>query len=72
MSKKAKDTDNTEQHGRFIETARALGCDENPAVFDEKLKVIARHIPLDRPAPAPKPALLKRAKKHTPEKGHNK
>jgi len=31
------------QRDRFIEAARALGCDEDPAAFDEKLKVIARH-----------------------------
>ena len=30
------------QHDRFIETARALGCNEDEAAFDEKLKVIAR------------------------------
>lgn len=67
-----KDEAHPSQHNRFIETARALGCDEDPAGFDEKLKVIARHKPLNRPASALKPALLKRAKKHTPEKGHNK
>lgn len=33
------------QHARFIETARALGCDENEAAFDEKLKLIARQKP---------------------------
>jgi hypothetical protein len=27
-----------EQHARFIETARALGCDEDEAAFDEKLR----------------------------------
>lgn len=47
------------QHARFIETARALGCDENEAAFDEKLKVIARHKPkTDEPTRAPlKPRL---------------
>ena len=30
------------QYDRFVETARALGCDEDEAAFDEKLKVIAR------------------------------
>lgn len=30
------------QHGRFVETACALGCDEDEAAFNEKLKAIAR------------------------------
>lgn len=34
-----------EQHARFVETARALECDESEEAFDEKLKVIARHKP---------------------------
>jgi hypothetical protein len=29
------------QHERFVETARELGCDEDEAAFDEKLKRIA-------------------------------
>jgi hypothetical protein len=29
------------QRERFIETARELGCDEDEAAFDEKLKRIA-------------------------------
>jgi hypothetical protein len=29
------------QRERFIETARALGCDEDEAAFEEKLKRIA-------------------------------
>jgi len=33
------------QHARFIETARALGCNEDEAAFDEKLKAIARQEP---------------------------
>lgn len=33
------------QRDRFIEAARKLGCDEDEAAFDEKLKVIARHKP---------------------------
>jgi hypothetical protein len=31
----------SEQHKRFIETARELGCDEDEAAFDEKLRRIA-------------------------------
>jgi hypothetical protein len=34
--------DNPEQSRRFIETARALECDEDEAAFDEKLKRIAQ------------------------------
>jgi hypothetical protein len=30
-----------EQSKRFIETARELGCDEDEAAFDEKLRRIA-------------------------------
>ncbi len=43
---------NKDQHSRFVETARALGCDEDEVAFDEKLKVIARHKP-EKPAPKP-------------------
>lgn len=40
MSKNTKTTSEGGQHDRFIETARALGCDEDPAAFDEKLKAV--------------------------------
>lgn len=43
------------QHDRFMETARALGCDEDPAAFDEKLKVIARHKPKQPATPQAEP-----------------
>ena len=33
--------DDKPQSERFIETARELGCDEDEAAFDEKLKRIA-------------------------------
>ncbi len=33
------------QHARFVETARALGCDGDDAAFDEKLKWIAKQKP---------------------------
>lgn len=39
---KAKDAA-PEQLERFKQAARALGCDEGEAAFDEKLKAIARH-----------------------------
>ncbi len=41
------------QIDRFIETARALGCDEDPVAFDEKLKVIAGHKPQAEPQAKP-------------------
>ena len=42
-AKRLKAAPDPNQHARFIETARALGCDEDEAAFDEKLKVVARH-----------------------------
>ncbi len=48
------------QRERFIEAARRLGCDEDPAAFGEKLKVIARHKPKDT---LPEKPLPKRASK---------
>jgi hypothetical protein len=36
------------QHERFIETARELGCDEDEAAFEEKLKRIATAKPKPR------------------------
>lgn len=54
MSKEPKPED-PEQLKRFKETARALGCDEDEAVFDEKLKAIARQ------QPRPKDEAAKRA-----------
>ena len=47
-----------DQFDRFLETARALGCDESEAGFDEKLKVIARRKPKDEPKPMKPPRLL--------------
>ncbi len=41
--------DSGEQVKRFAEIARALGCDEDEAAFDEKLKAIARQKPKDEP-----------------------
>ncbi len=46
---------NNDQHARFLETARALGCDEDEAAFDEKLKAIANGEPKDKPKPIRKP-----------------
>lgn len=39
--------DSPAQIERFKEAARALGCDEDEAAFDGKLKEIARQIPKD-------------------------
>jgi hypothetical protein len=36
---------NKEQSKLFIEAARKIGCDEDPAHFDEILKKVARHKP---------------------------
>lgn len=47
------------QHDRFVETARALGCDEDEAAFDEKLKMIARHKSKVTPPAEPEPKLEK-------------
>ena len=47
-----KKPDQSAQHQRFVEVARQLGCDENEAAFDEKLKGIARQ----KPKPDDKPS----------------
>ena len=45
VEKTANSTSASDQHARFFETARQLGCDEDKAAFDEKLKVIAKAKP---------------------------
>jgi hypothetical protein len=40
-----KNNNPTDQRGRFIETARALGCDEDKERFEAALGKIARHKP---------------------------
>ena len=42
-----------DQHARFLGTALALGCDEDEAAFDEKLRAIAKPKPEGGPAPKP-------------------
>jgi len=37
------------QSQRFIEKARALGCDENEAAFDKALKRVTTHKPTSSP-----------------------
>jgi hypothetical protein len=51
---------NTKQGGKtqaekFADTAKALGCDEDPAHFDEALKKVARHKPAKGGVKAEKP-----------------
>jgi hypothetical protein len=41
-------SDEKQQSERFIEIARELGCDEDEAAFDEKLRRIAKAKPPDR------------------------
>jgi hypothetical protein len=42
------------QHDRFVATARALECDEDEAAFKAKLAVIARQKPVDAKPRKPK------------------
>jgi hypothetical protein len=42
------------QSETFIEAARKLGCDEDPAHFDKILKKVARHKPPPNALPDPK------------------
>jgi hypothetical protein len=49
-----------EQSQRFIEAARALGCDEDPAHFDEILKKVVRHKPPPDAPPEPKKSKTKK------------
>ncbi len=48
-------TNSAMQADRFAEAARALGTDEDEAVFRAKLAAIARHKPEDAPKPPKKP-----------------
>jgi hypothetical protein len=41
------------QSEKFLEAARSLGCDEDPAHFDEALKKVARHKPRAEAPPVP-------------------
>ena len=47
--KMAKDSEDQVQSRRFIETARALDCDEDECAFKAKLAVIVRQNPKDKP-----------------------
>jgi len=54
MSKSSKKIPPSEQSQAFIDAARKLGCDEDPAHFDEILKKVARHKPPPGASPEPK------------------
>jgi hypothetical protein len=43
MAKKPTSPASQSQRDKFIEAARELGCDDDPAHFDEVLKKVARH-----------------------------
>ena len=46
--KKPKEAESA-QHDSFIKAARELGCDEDEAHFEEKLRKIARQKPRETP-----------------------
>jgi hypothetical protein len=46
MPKQKVAPNNDDQHRRFVETARELGCDEDEAAFEEKLRRIATAKPM--------------------------
>jgi hypothetical protein len=54
--------DDKEQSKLFIKAARALGCDEDPAHFDEILKKVARHKPPPHAPPEPKKSKTKKTR----------
>jgi hypothetical protein len=43
------------QHGKFASAARELGCDEDEAAFDERLRKIAKAQPPKEDKPKRKP-----------------
>jgi hypothetical protein len=48
MTRKPKEDSQAE---KFEQAARELGCDDDPAHFDEMLKKVARHKPADSDKP---------------------
>lgn len=42
MSKRSKFTSDLEQHQRFVETARELGCDDSEERFAEVVRTVAK------------------------------
>jgi hypothetical protein len=61
MKKPPPETQQMEQHRRFIETARQLECDEDKERFEEKLKQIAAAKP--KPKPTPEAGIKKRGRR---------
>jgi hypothetical protein len=47
------------QYAEFVDAAKSLGCDEDPAHFDAALKKVARHKPATRVENEKKPRLEK-------------
>jgi hypothetical protein len=47
--------DDDSQLSRFVETARALGCDEDKEKFEAALRKVAAHRPAKRSPKAAKP-----------------
>lgn len=41
----------SDQQKKFYEAARELGCDEDEAAFDEKLKRLGKSSPPEKPKP---------------------
>lgn len=60
-AEKGQPAQESTQLERFKEAARALGCDDDEAAFDDKLKVIAGHKPL-----APKAPKAENPRQHEP------
>jgi hypothetical protein len=62
MTKKhLRKTDSQDQVLRFVETARALGCDEDKERFEKALGKIARHKPPSGAPPKPKIPKVKKS-----------
>jgi hypothetical protein len=53
-ARKPRPSDEKPQIERFREAARELGCDDDEAAFDEKLRQIMRHRPKVEPRKHPK------------------
>jgi hypothetical protein len=58
MSKKTQDIKH--QFDAFTAATKELGCDEDPAHFDEALKKVARHKALPEASAPPKPQRQKK------------
>lgn len=68
MRKRDRGGDPPSQHTRFLETACALGVDEDPAAFRAALGAVGRHkprgeVPEPPPEPAPEKAVSGRRKR---------